>query len=95
LGCGTGLPGVLASKFAKHVYLTDNLAKTKRLKSLLEFTLKQNGCGENVRLLHYSWGQFDEEFFQDLPKIDYLIGSDVFFDSKCKPAARFPRFTFD
>jgi hypothetical protein len=30
------------------------------------------------------FGDFDEGFFKSLIKLDYLIGSDVFFDSKCK-----------
>ena len=60
------------------------MIKTKDLEGLIEHSLTLNKCSENnVKVLHLAWGDFDENFVQNLPKIDYLIGSDVFFDSKC------------
>ena len=50
-------------------------------------SLEQLSFGNNrnrIRIQHLNWIEFKYELLESLPKIDFIIGSDVFFDGKCK-----------
>jgi hypothetical protein len=95
IGAGTSLPSVVARKCCNlnRVIITDNLKSNQKLKPLILKTLELNNikvCDENddaknsISIWDLNWNDLNPSVIQDLPKIDYLLGSDVFFDSKCK-----------
>ncbi len=64
--------------------ITDDLFKNKNLPALIQTTLKLNDLEEKVRVESLVWDRVDFDLLNTLPQIDIAIGSDVFFDSKCK-----------
>ena len=84
MGSGTSLPSVVARKFTNlnRVIATDNLIDNPKLSDLIKFTLDANETLD-IQLLDLNWSNFDLDLIKSLPRIDFLIGSDVFFDSKC------------
>ena len=84
LGSGTALPGLLCAKFgAAKVYLTDDAWQPNTLKNIQE-AVKINGLVDNNKRLQVkglSWGDYTEELFDITEnKLDFVIGSDLFFD---------------
>jgi predicted nicotinamide N-methyase len=84
LGSGTSLPGLLCAKFgASKVYLTDDAWQPNTLKNINE-AVKINGLAEQfdrVQVKGLSWGDYTEELFDiNQDKLDFVIGSDLFFD---------------
>ncbi len=97
LGSGTSLPSVVARKLTNinKIILTDNLSnENQKLEDLIKFTLLKNDISftdalknlneQNVLIQRLDWTCYDLELIEAWPKIDLIIGSDVFFDSKCK-----------
>ena len=82
LGSGTALPGLLCSKIgAKKVILSDDFWQPNTLKNCSE-AIKVNALSEDiVEVVGLSWGQYQKSLLE-LPKLDYVIGSDLFFDPK-------------
>lgn len=80
LGCGTGLPGILAAKCGAYVTLTDSVALPKSLKHLTE-CCEANGLvpGRDVQLLGLGWGLFLSEAHLQRP-VDLLLASDCFYE---------------
>ena len=61
VGCGTGLPGLLAGHLrAREVFLTDS-PESAALKSLLPLALNSNNLHHNCIPKSLSWGTFREE----------------------------------
>lgn len=82
LGAGTGLPSIIASKYCQlnEVLLSDKFDENSRLLEMVTKSTEHNKC--SIRCLNLNWSQLDVENLQKLPKIDFIIGSDVFFSSK-------------
>lgn len=78
LGCGIGIDGIFASKWAKWVYLTD-LGEPSSILENCRRNCEKNHC-ENVTILPLKWGTFTKAVL-NLPTIDILIGSDVCYDT--------------
>jgi len=83
LGSGTALPGLLCAKFgAQKVFLTDDAWQENTLKNIRE-ALKINNFveGDKVFVEGLTWGDYSEELFDIASnELDYIIGSDLFFD---------------
>ena len=47
---------------------------------MLKRTLEANEC--SIDLKNLSWTKFNTKFLSQLPKIDFIIGSDIFFSGK-------------
>ena len=68
---------------SNQIIITDDLNSNRKLLNLIENTLKINEIeSSNIKIENLSWSSFDRNFINKLPKIDYLFGSDVFFDTK-------------
>ena len=81
LGSGTSLPGLLCAKIgAEKVILSDEAVKGQVLKNIGE-GVKLNGLENKVEVIGLSWGEFLPAVFRsENEKLDFLIGSDLFFD---------------
>lgn len=80
LGCGTGLPGILAAKCGARVTLTDSVALPRSLRHL-SACCEANGLVPNrdVRILGLAWGLFLSEV-HSLRPVDLLLASDCFYE---------------
>ncbi|XP_041984539.1 methyltransferase-like protein 23 [Aricia agestis] len=80
LGCGTGLPGIVAAKCGAKVTLTDSVSLPRSLKHLTA-CCEANGLvsGRDVQILGLSWGLFLSEI-HDLRPINLLLASDCFYE---------------
>lgn len=79
LGAGTSLPGLLCAKIgAEKVYLSD-VATEKNVLENCRHAVKLNNLEEKVGVLGITWGLFEKNIF-GLCDLDYIIGSDLFFD---------------
>jgi len=90
LGSGTALPGLLCSKLgAKKVFLSDDFCQPNTLKNCHE-AIKVNNLPESkATVLGLTWGEYSKSglLSSQLPwppaeNLDYIIGSDLFFDPK-------------
>ena len=83
LGSGTALPGLLCAKLgASKVYLSDDYWQPNTLKNCQE-AIKVNGLSdEQVSIVGLSWGQHSKTALAQLSNLDFVIGSDLFFDPK-------------
>jgi hypothetical protein len=79
----------VARKFCNlnEIILSDNYEKNKRLETLIKTNLNENkielNCKESkTKIGHFNWCHFESSFIDSLPTIDFIIGSDVFFDNK-------------
>ncbi|XP_068620207.1 uncharacterized protein [Battus philenor] len=80
LGCGTGLPGILAAKCGAHVTLTDSVALPRSLRHL-SACCEANGLvpGRDVQLLGLAWGLFLADV-HNLRPVDLILASDCFYE---------------
>lgn len=80
LGCGTGLPGILAAKCGAYVTLTDSVALPRSLTHLSD-CCEANGLvpGRDVQLVGLGWGLFLSEV-HTLGPVDLLLASDCFYE---------------
>ena len=97
MGAGTSLPSIVARKYCNldQIIITDTFDENDRLRPLIEKSLDLNGLASSensatnikssgvVTIQSFDWCNFDSRLVHSLPRIDFLIGSDVFFDSKC------------
>jgi hypothetical protein len=100
LGAGTSLPALVARKCCRlnQVIITDDLLRNEKLFELIKRTVQLNGVEtieeykndnsvilNKIHVVHLDWNA-TSSFSQvaKFEKVDYLIGSDVFFDSACK-----------
>ncbi len=81
------MPSLFLLKYCNlnQVILTDKLNSNPRLTKLIDEALKLNGISQDNRfnVKNLNWTNFDTDELDQLPKLDFLIGSDVFFDGKC------------
>ncbi|KAH9639073.1 hypothetical protein HF086_003604 [Spodoptera exigua] len=80
LGCGTGLPGILAAKCGARVTLTDSVALPRSLRHL-SACCEANGLVVNrdVKILGLAWGLFLSEV-HTLRPVDLILASDCFYE---------------
>ena len=81
LGAGTALPGVLAAKLGATVTLSDAVHLPKCVENCRKSCLA-NGI-EDVNIIGLTWGQFNYDLL-NLKQVDYILGSDCFYDTKGK-----------
>ena len=80
LGAGTSLPGLLCSKLgAEHVWLSDD-ATAPNILSNCEEAVRLNELKDKVSVIGITWGSFDADVLNFENTLDYIIGSDLFFD---------------
>jgi len=80
LGAGTALPGLLAAKLgASKVILTDSLKLPHCIQNCEE-GVQLNSLSESVSVQPLTWGRFTSSTLKLRDSIDFVIGSDLFFD---------------
>ena len=79
IGAGTALPGIVAALCGAKIHLSDS----SNLPNCIENSRKS--CEANnlkdVHVHSISWGRFDPNLLT-LPKLDFVIASDCFYDTK-------------
>lgn len=79
LGAGTALPGLLLAKLGHQVTLSDSLVLPHTLDNCRE-AAKCNELQEKVQVIGLSWGITTTSLLKLRGKVDFIIGSDLFFD---------------
>ncbi|XP_069123402.1 histone-arginine methyltransferase METTL23-like [Argopecten irradians] len=79
IGSGTALPGILAAKCGAHVILSDSDDQPQCLDNC-RASCKANGLSD-IPVIGLTWGVFEQSLL-DLPKVDFILGSDCFYDTK-------------
>ena len=80
LGAGTSLPGLLCAKVgAAKVFLSDIATDDNVLQNCHQ-AVKINDLSEKIQVVGVTWGLFEPDTNIICEKLDYLIGSDLFFD---------------
>lgn len=82
LGAGCGLAGLVCAKFGSSSILTDHPSNNLVLANCIR-NVKVNQLESCCQVKPLAWGRFTKDI-QDLPSIDYIIGSDTFYDRKGK-----------
>lgn len=77
LGAGVSLPGVVAARCGAKVILSDN-ANTPQCLENCRRSCEANGL-HNVDVLGLTWGDVSPDLVL-LPKLDIILGSDVFYE---------------
>ncbi|KAI6646588.1 Methyltransferase-like protein 23 [Oopsacas minuta] len=78
LGGGAGLPSIAAAMLGCNVFLSDRIDSTE-WEELARRNIKENEVESKIRIFPIEWAEFTEEMFE-LPKFDYIIASDCFYD---------------
>ncbi|XP_073462318.1 histone-arginine methyltransferase METTL23 isoform X1 [Aquarana catesbeiana] len=79
VGSGVSLPGVLAAKCAANVILSDSAAMPQCLQNCSRSCRQNNLSG--IPVIGLTWGEISPDLL-DLPPIDIVLGSDVFYEPK-------------
>lgn len=79
LGAGTALPGLLLAKLGHSVTLSDSLLLPHCLENCRE-AARNNGLEKEVQVIGLSWGLVTTSLLRLRARLDYIIGSDLFFD---------------
>ena len=80
LGAGTSLPGLLCAKVgAAKVFLSDIATDDNVLENCRQ-AVKINDLSERIQVVGVTWGMFEPDTNIICEKLDYIIGSDLFFD---------------
>jgi len=79
LGAGTALPGLLSAKLGCRVTLTDSVTSPHCLDNCRQ-AVELNSLQESVTVLPLSWGLVTSSYFTLVNCLDFVIGSDLFFD---------------
>lgn len=80
IGCGTGLPGILAAKFGAKVILSDSCSLPHALKHVRRCCAANNlEVGKDIDVIGLTWGILLKSVF-DIAPLDYIIASDCFYD---------------
>lgn len=81
LGCGTGLPGILAALLGARVTLSDSANLSICLKHC-QRNVEANGLTTTeVPVLGVTWGAFTPSIFE-LGPLDIILGSDILYEPK-------------
>ncbi|TYZ60396.1 hypothetical protein PybrP1_006122 [[Pythium] brassicae (nom. inval.)] len=85
IGCGTGLPGILAAVCGDPaaVYLTDR-SDAADIQRNVEANIALNGIGSTTRFLALDWGRVDvsDQVLGVLATVDVLLAADCFYRSE-------------
>ncbi|XP_021365318.1 methyltransferase-like protein 23 isoform X2 [Mizuhopecten yessoensis] len=79
IGAGTALPGIVAAKCDARVTLSDSAHQPQCLDNC-RASCMANGLSD-VQVIGLTWGLFEQSLL-DLPKVDFILGSDCFYDTK-------------
>jgi predicted nicotinamide N-methyase len=79
LGAGTALPGLLLAKLGHRVTLSDSLLLPHCLDNCRE-AARCNGLEQQVEVVGLSWGLVTSGLLRMRGQLDWIIGSDLFFD---------------
>lgn len=80
LGAGTALPGLLCAKIgAEKVWLSDDFNCPESIDNCRE-GVRKNGLEDRVEVIGLTWGEYTEDLFALDGQLDFIIGSDLFFD---------------
>ncbi|KAJ9067242.1 Methyltransferase-like protein 23 [Entomophthora muscae] len=80
LGAGCGLAGLVCAKLGASSILTDHPNNTLVLANCIK-NVNVNQLEACCQVKSLAWGRFTKDILE-LPKIDYIIGSDTFYDRK-------------
>ena len=79
LGAGTALPGILLAKLGSKVILSDSVTLPHCVNNCRE-AVKLNSLEDKVAVIPLSWGLITTQLLRLKNKLDWVIGSDLFFD---------------
>lgn len=79
LGAGTALPGLLLAKLGCSVTLSDSVTLPHCVKNCKE-AVRLNSLEDRVQVVPLSWGLVTSKLLKFRNKLDWVIGSDLFFD---------------
>lgn len=79
LGAGTALPGLLLAKLGHQVTLSDSLLLPHCLENCRE-AARCNELEQQVKVIGLSWGLVTSSLLKLRSQLDWIIGSDLFFD---------------
>ena len=79
LGAGTALPGILLAKLGSSVILSDSVTLPHCVNNCRE-AVKLNRLEDRVEVIPLSWGLITTQLLKLKNKLDWVIGSDLFFD---------------
>ena len=80
IGAGTSLPGIVAAKIGAKVTLSDAEFYPNCLENCRQ-GCEVNNLSSVVKVTPLTWGLVDKEIL-DLEKVDFILGSDCFYDKK-------------
>ena len=75
LGAGTGICGIVAGKIGANVLISE-MSSNKSALDVIRTNLSTNNVTADI--LPLEWGVLEDLFH--MPKLDFIIGSDVFYD---------------
>lgn len=77
------MPSILAEKCCNlnQIIITDKFDDNQKLFAMVNKTIELNKSNKCI-LKHLDWTKFDLDCLTNLPKIDFIIGSDIFFSGK-------------
>ena len=79
IGAGTALPGIVADKLGASVILSDGDGLKDCINNCKR-SCEMNNC-HNIKVIGITWGEVGPDLL-NLPKIDIILGSDCFYDTK-------------
>lgn len=80
IGCGTGLPGILAAKFGANVILSDSCTLPNSIKHIHRCcSANKLEPNKDIEVIGLTWGILLKSVF-DIGPIDYIIAADCFYD---------------
>lgn len=80
IGCGTGLPGIVASKFGARVILSDSCTLPSTMKHIRRCCeVNDLKPGHDIEVMGLTWGILLKSVF-DIGPLDYIIAADCFYD---------------
>jgi len=79
LGAGTSLPGLLLAKIGCSVTLSDSVTLPHCVKNCIE-AVKLNDLDDRVKVVPLTWGLVTTKLLQFKNNLDWVIGSDLYFD---------------
>ena len=80
IGAGTSLPGIVAAKIGAKVTLADAEFYPNCLENCRQ-SCEANNLTFSVKVTPLTWGLIDEQIL-NLNKVDYILGSDCFYNRK-------------
>lgn len=80
IGCGTALPGILATKLGADVILSDSLTLSSTIKHIHRCCeVNHLEPGRDIQVIGLTWGLILKSVFE-IGQLDYIIAADCFYD---------------